>query len=283
MFRRASIFFFSSCFYFSGVSSNDHSLNLGNFYVNPIVGTEIAISGDALKASTYSQTAATTLTFNDGTIVTAGATGTVNVPDVSFDDAYNQSISFGGEVGYKFDDDFDGYFKVNHVSADAKTFVAATASVNATITFGGTSSSYSAGGTLFEGKFSDYNETSFLIGGRKYFDHNKFDFSLGAGLGFSMIGDIDLKVTEKISGSNNTETLEFSKDSTVFVGEINGGLNYDIDSDFTLGFDVGYKFKGASERDTGDFNSTNLDTLESSNDSDGQHVIGILGGLTYSF
>ena len=60
---------FSSCFYFSGVSSNDHSLNLGNFYVKPIVGTEIAISGDALKASTYSQTAATTLTFNDGTIV----------------------------------------------------------------------------------------------------------------------------------------------------------------------------------------------------------------------
>jgi len=283
MFKKASIFFISSCFYFSGVSSNEHSLHLGNFYIKPVIGTEFAISGDALKSSTYSQTAATTLTFSDGTIVTAGATGTVDVPDVSFNDAYDQPISFGGEVGYEFDNDIDGYFKVNHVSADSKTFIAATATVNATITFGGTSSSYTAGGTLFEGTFSDYSETSFLVGGRKYFNRNKFNFSLGAGLGFSMIGDINLKVIEKISGNNNTETLKFSKDSTVFVGEINGGLNYDIDSDFTLGFDVGYKFKGASERDTTDFNTNNLDTLQSSNDSDGQHVIGILGSLSYRF
>ena len=43
--------------------SQDYSFTNGNFYIKPHVGTEFALSGDVVNASTYSQTAATTLTF----------------------------------------------------------------------------------------------------------------------------------------------------------------------------------------------------------------------------
>ena len=71
------------------IFSQDYSFTNGNFYIKPHVGTEFALSGRC-KCFTFSQTAATTLDFSDGTIVTAAATGTVTVPDISFGDAFEQ-------------------------------------------------------------------------------------------------------------------------------------------------------------------------------------------------
>ena len=92
--------------------SQDYSFTNGNFYIKPLVGTEFALSGDVVNSSSYSQTAATTLNFSDGTIVTAAATGSVDVPDVSFGDAFEQPISWGGEVGYYITDDTNLYSKL---------------------------------------------------------------------------------------------------------------------------------------------------------------------------
>ncbi len=264
-------------------NSQDYSFTNGNFYIKPLVGTEFSISGDAVKASSISQTGATTLDFADGTVVTAAVAGQMDVPEVSYDEVFEQSLSFGGEIGYFVTDDINLYFKVNSVDADAKDFVAATATVNATITFDGNASNYTAGGTLLEGKFSDYNEVSFMFGANKQFEFgNNFSLHLGGGLGFSSIDKLDLTVSELISGNKNNEKLKYTKDSTVFAGEINTGAAYNINQ-FGFGLNLNYKYKGSPERDTTDFNFDNLETLEKANDAEGQHVFGLMGSISYRF
>ena len=264
-------------------NSQDYSFTNGNFYIKPLVGTEFSISGDAVKASSISQTGATTLDFADGTVVTAAVAGQMDVPEVSYDEVFEQSLSFGGEIGYFVTDDINLYFKVNSVDADAKAFVAATATVNATITFDGNASNYIAGGTLLEGKFSDYNEVSFMFGANKQFEFdNNFSLHLGGGLGFSSIDKLDLTVSELISGNKNNEKLKYTKDSTVFAGEINTGAAYNINQ-FAFGLNLNYKYKGSLERDTTDFNFDNLETLEKANDAEVQHVFGLMGSISYRF
>ncbi len=263
--------------------SQDYSLTNGNFYVKPLVGTEFSISGDAVKASSISQAGTTTLDFGGGTVVTANVAGQLDVPDVSYDDVFEQSLSFGGEIGYYIYDDVNLYFKVNSVTADAKDFVAATATVNGTITFGGVASNYTAGGTLLEGRFSDYGEVNFMFGANKHFEiENNFSLYLGGGLGFSSIDGMDLKVSELISGDKNHENLKYTKDSTVFAGELNTGAAYNIDQ-FAIGLNLNYRYKGSPERDTTDFNFDNVETLEHANDADGQHIFGLMGSLSYRF
>ncbi len=263
-------------------NSQDYSFTSGNFYIKPLVGTEFSISGDAVKASSISQTGSVTLDFADGTVVTAAGSGRLDVPDLSFEDVFEKSLSYGGEVGYFITDDINLYFKVNSVNADAKPFVAATANVNATITFNGTASSYT-GGTLLEGKFSDYSEVSFMFGANKQFEfENNFFLHLGGGLGFSSIDKLDLTVSELISGNKNNEKLKYTKDSTVFAGELNTGAGFNIDQ-FSIGLNASYKYKGSPERDTTDFNFDNLETLEKANDAEGQHVLGIMGSVSYRF
>ncbi len=264
------------------IFSQDYSFTNGNFYIKPHVGTEFALSGDVVNASTFSQTAATTLDFSDGTIVTAAATGTVTVPDISFGDAFEQPIAWGGEVGYYVTDDTNLYFKVNRIDADSNTFVAATASVNATVTFGGNAANYT-GGTLFEASFNDYEELNYMFGAQKNFSFDNYSLYFGGGLGFASIKGLDLTVFETVTGNRNNETIKFSKDSTVFSGELNTGVYHTFSNNFSLGLDLSYKYKGSPERDTTDFNNDNLDTLEHANDADGQHVMGLNGSISYRF
>ncbi len=263
--------------------SQDYSFTSGNFYIKPHVGTEFALSGDVVNASTYSQTAATTLNFSDGTIVTAAATGTVDVPDVSFGDAFEQPISWGGEIGYYITDDTNLYFKVNTVNADSETFVAATATVNATVTFNGSAQTFTAGANLFEASFSDYEEVNFMFGANRNFSFDNFSLYFGGGLGLATIDGLDLTVFELVSGSRNSETIKFSKDSTVFSGELNTGVYHTFNNNLSIGLDANYRYKGSPERDTTDFNTNDLDTLESANDADGQHVFGLMGSISYRF
>ena len=265
------------------LKSQDYSFTNGNFYIKPLVGTEFALSGNVVNASTYSQTAATTLDFADGTIVTAAATGTVDVPDVSFGDAFEQPLSWGGEIGYYLTDDVNVYFKVNKVDADSEVFTAASANVNATVTFNGSAQNFTAGGNIFEASFSDYEEVNFMFGANKNFSFDNFSLYFGGGLGFATIDGLDMTVFELVSGSRNSETIKFSKDSTVFSGELNTGVYHTFSNNFSVGLDANYRYKGAPSQDNTDFNNDNLDTLESANDAEGQHVFGLMGSISYRF
>ena len=122
-----------------------------------------------------------------------------------------------------------------------------------------------------------------MFGVNKSFSFDNFSLYFGGGLGFATIDGLDLTVFELVSGDRNNETIKFSKDSTVFSGELNTGVYHTFSNNFSIGLDANYRYKGSPDRDNTDFNTNDLDTLESANDADGQHVFGLLGSISYRF
>ena len=255
--------------------SQDRSLIIDNFYIKPLGGTEFNIGGSISQEAT--------LALGLGPITQGGrainnAAVAITAQEIDYDDAFGTMTSFGGEIGYNFSNDYFGFLRIMHNSADAQDFDAITAAAN--FTFGGQNTS------TVKGKFSDYSETSFIFGAGKSFDLlNGFHPYVSAGFGFATIDELDLTLT---AAGLSTTPIAYSKDSTVFVTDLKTGIEYLTNvfenNQLSIGFDLGYRYKGGLESDETTLNATDALALGSANDDiDGQHNFSIAGSLKLSF
>jgi len=254
--------------------SQDRSLIIDNFYIKPLGGTEFNIGGSISQEATL----AVGGNITQGGRAIANAAVTITAQEIDYDDAFDTMTSFGGEIGYNFSNDYFGFLRIMHNSADAQDFDAITAAAN--FTFGGQNTA------TVRGKFSDYSETSFIFGAGKSFDlSNGFHPYLSAGFGFATIDGLDLTLT---AAGLSTSAIAYSKDSTVFATDLKTGVEYLTNvfesNQLSVGFDLGYRYKGGLESDETSINTTEASTLGSANDNiDGQHNFSIAGSLKLSF
>lgn len=169
----------------------------GRYSIIPKVGTDFTVGGTFLNSASVSDTI---------TVGSDSITASLNSDSQDFDDVYDTPIIVGLNVNYGITDSTELLFGISYLTASAKTFEAATASVSGN--FAGKAIDASA---VINGKFDDYHELGFSIGARRFYNrYGAFSpyFSLEGGVKHT--DDIELALSVSDTSITN---ISFYEDS----------------------------------------------------------------------
>ena len=247
------------------------ALSIGKWTITPYFGATVLNNQTMVEAATLS--ASGSITFSDGSILSATAAATLNETD--FSDFYDTPLVFGADVGYMQTERLEvfGGFRYTTASGDSFTNVGSiTAAFNFTDS-SGTTTAVAIGDTI-QASLGDYSSYSFSGGARHYLTDSRLAPFVGASVGYLRVDDISAKA-RLVNIAAQTGDIKYFDTSNIWTAGIQGGINF---GKFGLQANLDYQ-----PELNGDDSDIGLVGLGAINDTGGGFTVGIVARLTIAF